>query len=518
MKIGLIGTYSSPEAVGLRFISSFLKSHNHQVKLIFLTTKRTDKSWQGYKRELIEQLIEHLKECNLIGLSLMTNTYHQACFLTERLKSAKIDAPIIWGGVHPTVSPDSCIKFADIVCVGEGEDAIADLACALQESRNFTKIENLWVRWNGQIYRNQVRPLREDLDSIPFPDYELAGRQFIVSRGRIVEANPKNMRGALKRYRLLTTRGCPYACTFCCNSTWLKIYRGKGHWVRKRSIEKIIDELSYMKSKFKTINSISIIDDTFFVRTEQEFEDFAKLYREKIALPFEINTHPATINRRKIEILHSCGCALVKMGIQSGSEKTNFEIFKRRVPNEQTIKAMEILNEFPLLQKEYHYIVCNPFEPDEQMIETLHFAAEHHRGNFKVLIFPLALFPGSQLHQWAKERNIIQGEQEEIYERVYTGKAKRSFTRLGYLVMLLQAVVNMRRLNIPSNWIHKFIDFMTARPVRFCLDRIWFKSLVFGIYLVGRSVRRIIYQLFFRPFRKHRRKYSLNPELVPPAR
>ena len=510
MKITLVGTCSSPEATGLRSISALLKSKGYSVKLIFLTTKRGEKTAASYNSDLTNQLVDMVKDSDLIGISLMTNTFYQAKDITSAIKQAHIKAPVVWGGVHPTVAPESCMDFTDIVCVGEGEWPMVDLADAVNNKKDFCHIPNLWVKSNGQIIKNDVRPLFENLDRLPFPDYEINDNQFLVHKGKIVPASPKNMKGTLIRYRLLSTRGCPYNCAFCCNSTWINLYRQKGKWVRKRSIPNVIAELENIKNKFPSVNSMSIADDTFFVRDEEEFKLFAELYSEKIRWPFEINTHPATIDEQKIKILHNCGCALIKMGIQSGSQDTNYNIFNRKVPNETIIKAIQILNRFPNLQKEFHYIVSNPFEPDENLRQTLHFAAENHSGNFRTLIFPLALFPGSDIYKRAKQTGIITSEQFEIYEKVYSGKEKRRFDRLGYHTMLLQAVTNLQRKKIPSPILHKFIDTMLAKPIRFCLDRKWFKLTIFGAYMVSRSLSGIIYQIFLRPFYKHKRQYNID--------
>jgi radical SAM superfamily enzyme YgiQ (UPF0313 family) len=513
MKIALVGTYASAEAVGLRFISSLLRSKGHEVQLIFMTVKRTDKASTHYPQELIDQFVGKIRGSGLIGLSLMTNTYYQAVELTRAIKNAGIEAPVIWGGVHPTVAPETCIDDADILCVGEGEGPMADLAEAIEKGQDYSGIANLWVKINGEVVKNEVRPLLEDLDALPFPDFDLENGHFVVHKGQIVPATAKNMRNTLIRYRLLTTRGCPYACAFCCNSSWIKIYKGKGPWVRQRSVENVIAELEAIKAKFPSVNSMTISDDIFFVRDEEDFEKFAELYRSNIDWPFEINTHPATINKRKIEILQSCGCAIVKMGIQSGSQKTNYDVFNRRVPNETTIQAINALNEFPKIQKEYHYIINNLFENEKQVVETLHFAAEHHWKNGKAVIFPLALFPGSQLHRRATEEGLIDGDQREIYDRVYAGKAKRRFDRLGYLPMLLQAVIGLRQKKIPSKSVHRFIDVMLSNPVRFCCDTQWFKLSVVGAYLVNRSIRKTLYQAFVRPFRKHKPKYDIGSVL-----
>lgn len=509
MKITLVGTYTTPEAIGLRSISAVLKAQGHHVRMIFLSIKRPSGSSTDYQQALTEQFVDKVSESDLIGIGLMTNSYYQARALTEAIHNANIKAPVIWGGVHPTVAPDSCIDIADMVCVGEGEWPMADLARAIEQGRDYTGIENLWIRRNGKIIKNEVRALFENLDELPPPDYEIDNDHFVAYKGGIVPARPENLRGTLIRYRLLTTRGCPYACAFCCNSTWLRVYRGKGQWVRKRSVENVIAELEQIKNRFPTVNSVGIVDDTFFVRDEDEIEEFARQYRQRIGWPFDAYTHPAMLTERKIAILQECGCALIKMGIQSGSPDTSYNIFKRRVPEQTVVNAIRMLDRFPRITKEYHYIVNNPFEPEKNITETIHFAAEHHRGRCRVEIFPLALFPGSELYRRAKEEGILKEHEEQdlIYKQVYTSKAKHRFDWLGYQVLLLRAVLRLRRWYVPSPIVHRFVDFMLTGPIRFCLDRRWFMLTAVAGYLVTRRIRKTFYQLFIRPFRKYRRDY-----------
>jgi radical SAM superfamily enzyme YgiQ (UPF0313 family) len=313
-----------------------------------------------------------------------------------------------------------------------------------------------------------------------------------------------NMGHTLVRYRVLTTRGCPFLCAFCCNSRWRNLYHGKGRWVRMRSVGHVIAELEDIKARFPSVNSIAITDDTFFLPDEEELEAFARLYRQRIGLPFDAYAHPATLTARKLETLVSCECSLVKMGIQAGNDGTNFSIFNRKIPLTRVVQAIELLERFPTLRKEYQYITCNPYETDEQRRQTLHFIAAHHRGQDRVAVFPLALYPGTELYQRAKADGILKAEQLDIYQRSYTSIAKRRFDWLGYHVLLLKAVVGLRRYGMPAGVAHRFIDFMLARPVRWCPDRKAFMLAMVGVYLAGRKVHKALVQVFVRPFRKRR--------------
>jgi anaerobic magnesium-protoporphyrin IX monomethyl ester cyclase len=511
MKVSLIGTYETPEATGLRIVSAFLKARGHRVRMIFLTARRTARAATAYPPTVIEQVLAGVRDCDLIGVGLMTGCYYLGRDLTDAIHRAGIKAPVIWGGVHATVSPESCIDHADIVCIGEGEWPMLDLVETLERGGDYTRIANLWVRRNGKVVRNDIRPLLENLDELPPPDYQIDQDHYVVQNRALVAATPANMGHTLTRYRILTTRGCPFLCAFCCNSRWRNLYQGKGSWVRRRSIGHVIAELEDIKARFPSVNSVAITDDTFFLREEEELEAFARLYRQRIALPFDAYAHPATLTGRKLEIVTGCGCWRIKMGIQAGNDETNFNIFNRRIPLAKVVQAIELLDRFPTLHKEYQYITCNPYESDEQRKQTLHFIAAHHHGQDRVAVFPLAFFPGTELYQRAKADGILKTEQRDIYQRSYTSIAKRRFDWLGYHVLLLKAVVGLRRYGVPAGFAHRFIDVMLARTVRWCLDRRAVMLAAVGAYLAGRKIHKSLLQTFVRPFRK-RRKSSAGRE------
>ena len=120
MKITLVATYTHPVALGLRFVSAYLKAAGHDVEMIFMKSKR-DTAKADFSEPALENFVERLRDRDLIGMGLMTNTFFRACVLTRRIRDAGIRAPIIWGGTHPTVAPVESLEVPDVICVGEGE-------------------------------------------------------------------------------------------------------------------------------------------------------------------------------------------------------------------------------------------------------------------------------------------------------------------------------------------------------------------------------------------------------------
>jgi radical SAM superfamily enzyme YgiQ (UPF0313 family) len=516
MKVVLVSTYTHPVALGLRYVSSYLKSAGHDVEMIFMSSKR-DTAEADFAPEALDAFVERCRRAELIGMSLMTNTFHRACVLTGVLRDAGIEAPIIWGGTHPTVAPDESLEVADMVCVGEGEEPMLQLTERLSAGQNPTDLSSLGFRAGGpfgnrRAILNDVWPLERNLDDYPFPDYELE-THWVIEKGRLVPARPENLRGALHRLRVETTRGCPYSCAFCNNTAMLKIYKGKGPWVRRRSNDNVIEEIARARSCFPTVEAVNVVDDLFFIRSEEEIEDFVVKYRQRVNLPIELDAFPNTITERKVASLARLPIALVSMGIQSGSPDTLKNLYRRPTP---IAKIVEGIRSFRLhkLKAEYHYIVSNPYEPDQNVIETMRFAADHHQGPAVLRIFPLMFYPGTPLYERARADGLIGSRHEDAYDYMYTGRLQ--FARHDYLSTWLRVVLHMRNVGVPSWVCHRLIDVVTNSLVRRVLDGKAFAPVAFGTYTVLRKLyRNFVYQPFIKPFKYLRRQpryEELRPE------
>ena len=502
MRIALVAAYTHPISLGLRYVSAYLKRHGHDVRMIFMCSKR-DTARADYSPQLLGEFVNHLREADLIGVSLMTNNFVRACALTEAARQGGIKAPIVWGGTHPTVAPDESIQVADMVCVGEGEHPVLELVDALEAGKDPSQVGSFVVRHGDRVVRNPVMPLETHLDDLPFPDYDLQ-THWIADQDKLVPVRPELLRGALHRYRIETTRGCPNSCTFCNNAALSRIHRGKGKWVRMRSADNVIAEIEQIRARFPSIEEINIVDDLFFVRSEAEIERFVRRYAERVNLPLQLDAFPNLITRPKVRSLCRVPIALISMGIQSGSPDTLKNIYNRRTPLETVAEGIRIFSE-ARLKAEYHYLVDNPFEPDENVIETLRFAASHHRGPAIVRVFPLQFYPATPLYERARAEGIIGAHHDSAYHYVYTGK--KYLKRAAYLEIWLRVVLALRGQGVPSSVVHRLVDFVIHPTVRWLLDRRWFAPASYRLWRIGRvASRNLIYQPFIRPLRYLRRR------------
>src|SRR3989344_3588646 len=266
MKITLISTSTYPSDQGLRILSSILKKNDYEVNLVFLPMEE-DYS-KLYSRKILIQLLDLSKDSDLIGISAYASTSIRAKQIIKHLRQLK--KPIIWGGVHATISPEDCISEVDILCRGEGEETILELANAINNKKLITKIKNIWIRENGILYKNEVRPLIEKLSNLPHADYNLQN-QYILDRNKVIQFREKHLNGQIF---FQTIRGCPHQCTYCSNRLLRNLYQGKGKNLRAYSNNYVIEELKLLKQKFSTLGTIDIRAETLFVVHLDEIKDF----------------------------------------------------------------------------------------------------------------------------------------------------------------------------------------------------------------------------------------------------
>ncbi len=502
MRVVLVSTYVYPVALGMRYVSSYLKRAGHRVTLLFMCSKH-DYQESGMPDSLQGDFIDLCRPANVIGLSLMTNSFYRSAAMTTAIRHAGIQAPILWGGTHPTVAPEECAEIADYVCIGEGEKAMLEFVEAMEAGRDPATVRNFAFQRNGALVRNPTIPLTDDLDDYPFPDYSLDDH-WVASNRHLVPARPDLLRGAVRRYRASSTRGCPYSCSFCNNATQMALYRGPGlgKWVRKRSTESVISEIEQVRARYPGMEAVNLIDDLFLIRQEDELEAFVEAYRERVNLPLEIDVFPNTITDRKVELLALLPIDLISMGIQSGCEDTLRNLYNRPTAAATVARAVEIIARHKL-RAEYHYLVANPLESDESRLQTLRFAADHHRGPAKLRLFPLQFYPGSVIYDQACRAGIIGKHHEVGYQYVYAGH--KHMMRIHYLEVWLMIILSLRGAGLSPRMANRLVDLVTNRRVRWLLDRQWFPPVAFVTYRAGRvAYRNLVLKPFIRPWHKLR--------------
>jgi anaerobic magnesium-protoporphyrin IX monomethyl ester cyclase len=389
-------------AYGVRILSSCLKKIGCEVDIVFLPRRVGDL----YSERTLSQIAAIAERADLIGISLMTDDFENAVRITAHLKERRA-TPIIWGGIHPTIEPDACLEHADMVCLGEGEDSIVELALKMRAGEDYSDVAGIWHRNGASVTKNALRPLIADLDRLPYPDYDCA-THFVLHEDEIQPLSRPLLRASIQeRYFTLTSRGCPYKCSYCWNHGYAELFPGH-HKIRKRSAGNVIGELSGIVQAFPFVELMWIDDDAFFMRTEAEIEDFSAKYRSEVALPLWVTgATPSSVNRRKLDLLTEAGLTALRMGIQSASPATK-KLYRRPETNAATMKAIRLIEGYSgkIKRRQFDIILDNPWESDGDLRMTLRFLSRL-RVPFELFIFPLMFYPATDLFEKAKREGLL---------------------------------------------------------------------------------------------------------------
>lgn len=388
------------ESLAAEYLCSYIKGHGHEAEIVYdsqiftseLFRKRGLRNIFNCDTELIKEIL--LKKPDIIGFPVFSVFYQRALELTSIIKKLSPKIPIMFGGIHPTSVPDMVIKEknVDIVCVGEGEGALLDLLDSYKEGRKNLSIRNLWFKREGKIIKNPLRSLIDDLNKVPFPDKTL----FYKTQPRYCTED----------YVCLSSRGCPFACTYCGNGVLQNVYRGIGRHNRRRCPENVIDELAEAKRLFSPKRII--FDDDVFVQDEDWLRSFTVLYKKKIRLPYFALTHARFLNLKMAEMLKESGCYLVEFGIQTASEKTRTKILNRFETNEQIRKAAHICHQVGL-DLAIDHIFNLPGEKLKEQIESLRFYNELRPS--LIFYFDLQYYPRTEIVEIAKKQGLLTPEE-----------------------------------------------------------------------------------------------------------
>ncbi len=377
MKITLVSLDPELYCIGIRVLVACLRKTGHDVRCIFLPpraskTEKVRKFKVEHSPGLLDQVRSLCLDSDLIGISLMTNQFIQAVSITRRLKEDGLTAPIVWGGIHPTVEPEACLEHADIVCLGEGEEALVELVDCMERDRAYHETRNMWFRSNNGIIRNSLRPLIQNLDVVPLPDYSckndflpLGDRLEKLTRETLVSFEGERIRAAERgiNYPIMTGRGCLFACTYCCNSVYRRLYPDQKQ-LRWRSADHVIEELEMVQREIAPLACVYFVDDDITAQSSEKLRAFGEKFQKAIGVPFFAQVSPLTITEEKMETLLSAGCTKIVMGVETASERVA-GIYNRDRSHRANPAAISLIEKFRPRMKlppTYQFIIDRKFK------------------------------------------------------------------------------------------------------------------------------------------------------------
>lgn len=368
-----------------------------EVRVENLQLRKFDLSKYGiqYKeKDIYEDFRETVLEYgpDIIGLSVVEDTYALGVSLLKRIGDMKI--PVIAGGVHTVISPDEVIaeESIDMVCVGEGENAFAELCEKMASGADYSGIKGIWFKKNGKILKNAATILT-DINKLPYLDFSMYEKErfYRPMQGRIYKMLPVEI-----------SRGCPFSCSYCAAATLKEIYKTSGSYYRKKKVERVIEEIEFYREAYG-MNYVYFTAETFLSLSDEEFDKFVNLYN-KIRLPFWCQTRPETIREDRLKKLESIGCDRITVGVESGNEKIRRQFLNRNVSNDSIRRAFDIIarSSIPV---SVNNIIGFPDETREDIFDTIRLNRAIKADSISTFIF--TPYRGTKLRQHCIEKGYI---------------------------------------------------------------------------------------------------------------
>lgn len=337
--------------LGLAYIASYLRMQGHECSIL-----------DGIAQpKPLAEILATARDFEVVGITAVSTNAVRAAELIRAFKDGGLQAPIVVGGPHVTALPESLLRFgADVAVIGEGEVAMLELAnrLTLPGPRNLQDILGVAFLEGGNLVLTPRRPVLANLDEIPPPARDLLPMHLY--RSSITRATQQ------PSHSMLTSRGCPGACTFCSKKTF-------GTTVRYFSVGRIVEEFFELRDRYGA-RDIAVWDDSFVSDPDTVLAVCEELTRRRFGITFSVEARVDSVDRATLAALKKAGCTYIAYGIESGSQRL-LDYMNKRVTKEQIREAIRLTKEAGLAIRAY-FMLGMPSETAQEMQETIDFAKE----------------------------------------------------------------------------------------------------------------------------------------------
>lgn len=394
---------------GISYISSFLKKHGHQTKLLVLNRALNKKNTC-----IVSEYLMKFKP-KLICFTAVYSEYNFMASIAEYIKENHPDIYLLIGGCHVSLNPEEILLDGfDALCIGEGEEPTLELVSQLERNLQPCGIANLWIKRGPDIQKNHTRPFLQDLDSLPFPDREM-WQEWIC-------------RQADARLAVLLGRGCPFDCSYCCNHA-LRIL-APGSYARLRTPQNIIEEIRDILVKAPFTRELYLEVETLGLDKEWAndlcllLEEFNKTLAQPLSFGANLRIAP---NIEYEELFVHCARSNfrhINIGLESGSERVRLEILNRNYSNQDVVNVVKLARKYRL-EVNFYNMIGIPGETLADFKKTV----EMNRICLPDFLYTYIFFPypGTRLYSFCKSKGLLKEPLDTKSER-----AKAIFNLPGF--------------------------------------------------------------------------------------
>jgi len=373
--------------IGLAYLAAVLEEKGNEVLVLDCLASNIDHA----------KLKEKLASFNptVIGISSMTPMVPSTMLAAKEAKEACPNATVVLGGPHATFMDTEILtqeSAVDVIVRGEGEQTLLELTQKIVSQESFSAVEGITFKKEGQILQNPSRPYIQNLDELPFPAY----KHFPLDKYRLF--------GKLF-FPVITSRGCPFQCSFCTSSRIL------GKQYRARSAKNIGDELELLKNEFNA-DSFTFYDDTLTLDSKRIFEICGEIKSRKIYIPWDCQTRVDQVSEEILAEMKQTNCQQIFFGVESGCQDV-LDWVKKRTTAEQNEKAIKMAKKAGLFVA-ISIIIGYPGETAEMRKQTLEFIRRAEPDD--VYLCFATPYPGTELRQLVEKMGLKMSRQWERYD------------------------------------------------------------------------------------------------------
>lgn len=407
----------------LMYLSRSLKNAGYQTKILHCP------------KDKMQWCIEEISKSEplFVGFSVLTGlpTLY-SLQMSKKLKKIQPQIPIIWGGVHPSLLPEQCLKeeYIDYVAIGEGEETVVEFANALQKKKGMKKIGGLGFKKNKKLFINKKRPGSKNINKFKM-DFDLDLSEYIIKR--VEKHNGKNYK--IRSLGYYSSRGCPHDCSFCYNNSF-----HKRNW-RACDINSVVSDIKYLIKKYD-INEVQFWDDNFWVDKKRAIEILKKVNifsGSEIRIDYITEDLAKKLKELKVNYL--------LIGAESGSDRM-LNLINKNFSSKLMFEKIKILAKNNL-SAQYSFILGLPTENRTELLQTIAYMLKikkaHKKASFTVGVY--MPYPGTQLFEKAVKLGYQSPQKTEDW---YTVDRWSNTLNLPWLDS--QICLNIRHLFAMLEW------------------------------------------------------------------
>ena len=396
--------------LGLLSIAGYLERDGHDLRVLDCLGPCPPRDNDDAARRILEF------EPDIVGFSTTTSSFMDANEIAEKIKAANPGIITVVGGPHASSMKGGLIErfpAIDCVCFGEGEATLAELA----KTSDPAAVAGLAWRKDGAAVVNPERGNRIKLDQLPFPAYHLLpgfARKYKLPLFSYVRSPGTS---------LITSRGCPYQCTYCDRSVFGRSYRFN-------SADYVYEHLKYLREQFD-VRHVIIQDDLFTTNRDRAKEVCERLIEKPLGVEFNCSVRVKYTDPELLRLLKAAGCLQVSLGIESGDPEL-IEYHKAGVTLDEVRETVAMVKQARLWIKGL-FIVGLPGDSEESIRRTGDFAASLGLDNANFAKF--TPFHGAPIYKTIHEQGTFIEEWKKMncLNFVFLPKAISTFEKLDSL-------------------------------------------------------------------------------------